>query len=96
MRKMFMASAIALLGLAAAPANAMPFPLLGDAPSGVTLVAYGCGVGWTRGPYGRCHPMGGGVYVAPPVYGFAPPVYGYGYHPYARRCWWRAGVRVCA
>jgi len=94
MRNMFMASAIALLGLAAAPANAMPFPPLGDGPSGVTPVAYGCGLGWTRGPYGRCHPMGG-VYVAPPVYGFAPPVYGYGYHPYARRCWWRAGVRVC-
>jgi hypothetical protein len=95
MRNMFMASAIALLGLAAAPANAMPFPPLGDAPSGVTFVAFGCGPGWTRGPYGHCHPMGGGVYVAPPVYGFAPPVYGYGYHPYARRCWWRAGVRVC-
>jgi hypothetical protein len=96
MRNMLLTSAIALFGLAAAPANAMPFPPLVDAPSDVTFVAYGCGPGWTRGPYGRCHPMGG-VYVAPPVYGFAAPVYGYGYRPYAygRRCWWRAGVRVC-
>ena len=60
--------------------------------SGVTPVAFGCGPGWTRGPYGGCHPMG---YVAPGarVYGY------YGYHPYAHpyygRCWWRAGVRVC-
>jgi hypothetical protein len=76
----------------------MPFPALGAAPSGVTSVAYGCGPGWTRGPYGRCHPMGGvyvapgpRVYAAPPVYGFAGPVY----RPYARHCWWRAGVRVC-
>jgi hypothetical protein len=87
---MLMASAIALLGFGMAPANAMPFAALGEAPSGVTLVAYGCGPGWTRGPYGRCHPMG--AYAA-------PRAYGYGYHPYAhpygRRCWWRAGVHVC-
>jgi hypothetical protein len=91
MRNMFVASAVALLGLAAAPADAMPFPPVGDGPSGATFVAYGCGPGWTRGPYGGCHPMGG-VYVAP-----GPRVYGYGYRPYAygRRCWWRAGVRVC-
>ena len=94
MRRILMASAIALSGLAAAPASAMPIAPLGDAPSGVTLVAMGCGPGWTRGPYGRCHPMGG-VYVAPPVYGFAAPAYGYGYRPYARHCWWRAGVRIC-
>jgi hypothetical protein len=31
-------------------------------------VAQGCGPGWARGPYGRCHPMGGGgVVVAPGV-----------------------------
>jgi hypothetical protein len=28
-------------------------------------VAQGCGPGWARGPYGRCHPMGGGPVVAP-------------------------------
>jgi hypothetical protein len=92
MRRMYMMSAIMLLGLGAVPAKAMPFGPPPGAPSSVTLVAMGCGPGWTRGPYGHCHPMG---YVAPHLYG-----YGY-YHPYARpyaypRCWWRAGVRVCA
>jgi hypothetical protein len=94
MKKMLMASAVALLGPAAVPAAAMPVAPLTDLVSGLTRVAMGCGPGWTRGPYGRCHPMG---YVAPgPAYGvYAHP---YGYHPYAygRRCWWRAGVRVCA
>ena len=91
MRNILVASAIALSGLAAAPAKAMPFAPLTDSPSGVTFVAMGCGPGWTRGPYGHCHPMG--AYAAP------RPAYGYGYHPYAHpyggRCWWRAGVRVC-
>jgi hypothetical protein len=92
MRKALLTAAIGLLGLAAIPARAMPVaPLDGAAPA-VTLVAFGCGPGWTRGPYGRCHPMG---YVARPAYGF------YGYRPYAHpyaygRCWWRGGVRVCA
>ena len=90
MGKMFKASAVALICLAAVPATAMPIAPLKDAPSGLTLVAMGCGPGWTRGPYGNCHPMG---YVAPGIY--AHP---YAYRPYAygRRCWWRAGVRVCA
>jgi hypothetical protein len=91
MRNILVASATALSGLAAAPATAMPFAPLTDSPSGVTLVAMGCGPGWTRGPYGHCRPMGG--YAAP------RPAYGYGYHPYAHpyggRCWWRGGVRVC-
>jgi hypothetical protein len=95
MRKILFASALALIGLTAAvPAGAMPTAPLGDAGASITLVAYGCGPGWTRGPYGHCHPMG---YAAPrPAYGV------YGYHPYAhpyaygRRCWWRGGVRVCA
>ncbi len=77
MRKVFTASAFALFGLAAVSANAMPFPSLNDGPSGVTPVAYGCGPGWTRGPYGGCHPMGG--------YGYHPYAHAYGYHPYARR-----------
>jgi hypothetical protein len=91
MRKVFMASAFALVGLAAAPAQAMPFAPLTDAP-GVTLAAYGCGPGWTRGPYGGCHPMGYGV--GRPAYR-----YGYGYHPYHRygygyRPYHRYGYRV--
>jgi hypothetical protein len=39
----------------AAPLNAAPFGSLLGGPAGVTLVAYGCGAGWTRGPYGHCH-----------------------------------------
>jgi hypothetical protein len=44
----------------------------------------GCGPGWTRGPYGHCHPMGYGVAVVPgPYYGFHPYA-----HPYAYgHCW---------
>jgi hypothetical protein len=95
MRNIVFASALALLGLAAAvPAQAMPFPLLGDeAPSALTLTAGGCGIGFHRGPYGGCRPNGGGYYA----YGYRP--YAYGYRPYGyygRRCWWRGGVRVCA
>jgi hypothetical protein len=94
MRNIVFASALALIGLAAAvPAQAMPFPLLGDeAPSALTLTAGGCGIGFHRGPYGGCRPNGG--YYA---YGYRP--YAYGYRPYGyygRRCWWRGGVRVCA
>jgi len=94
MRKALMTSALALAGLAAAPATAMPFPPLSDGPAAIAPVAYGCGPGWTRGPYGGCHPMRY-AYVVP-----APRAYGYyGYrayaHPYYRHCWWRAGVRVC-
>ncbi len=87
MRKVLIASALALLGLAAVPARAMPFPTSAEALPGVTPVAYGCGVGWTRGPYGRCHPIGvrGPVVVAPPLVavGVAAPVYA----PPVRRCW---------
>ena len=59
MRKVFTASVFALFGLMVVPANAMPFPSLIDEASGVTPVAFGCGVGRTRGPYGGCHPIGG-------------------------------------
>jgi hypothetical protein len=79
MRKVLISSAFAVFGFMAIPASAMPFPSLNDGPSGVTPVAYGCGVGRTRGPYGGCIPMGGYGYGAPRVYG------AYGYHPYARR-----------
>lgn len=77
MRKVLTASAFALFGLIAAPATAMPFASLNGVPSGMTPVAYGCGPGMTRGPYGRCIPMGGYGVAAPRVYG------AYGYHPYA-------------
>jgi hypothetical protein len=93
MRRTLIASAFAVVGLtAAAPSQAMPFGPADEARVGVTLAAYGCGPGWTRGPYGHCHPMG---YAAPrPAYGFH--AYHPYAHPYARRCWWRGGVRVCA
>jgi hypothetical protein len=85
-------ASIAFLGLAALPAAAMPVAPLNAMPHCVTLVAWGCGPGWTRGPYGHCHPRG---FVARgPAYGFyARPYAPYPY--YARRCWWRAGVRIC-
>jgi uncharacterized membrane protein len=59
MRKVFLTSAVALLGLAAVPARAMPVAPLSVAPTSITPVAMGCGRGWTRGPSGHCHPMGG-------------------------------------
>ena len=88
MRKVLTASAFALFGLMVVPANAMPFPSLNDGLSGVTPVAMGCGPGWTRGPYGRCHPTGGYGFAGPRVYGaygYHPYARFYGYHPYARR-----------
>ncbi len=67
---------------------AMPFAPLNNTASGVTPVAFGCGPGRTRGPYGGCIPMGYGV-AGPRVYGAygAPHPYAhrYGYHPYYRR-----------
>jgi hypothetical protein len=77
MRKVFTASAFALFGLMVFRADAMPLPALNDGLSGVTQVAFGCGPGRTRGPYGGCHPIGGYGVVGPRVYG------AYGYHPYA-------------
>ena len=55
MRTLAIGSVLVLLGLAAAPANAMPFPSLADhVPSAITLTAGGCGIGFHRGPYGGC------------------------------------------
>ncbi len=86
MRRVLLTSAVALLGLAAVPARAMPVSPLSGASTGITQVAWGCGPGWTRGPYGHCHPM---------RYGYGPGPYGY--HPYAyRHCWiGRWGYRHC-
>jgi hypothetical protein len=87
MRNILIASAFALVGLAAAaPSQAMPFAPADKAGANVTLVAYGCGAGFTRGPHGHCHPIGG------PGPAFRHPYA----HPYGgRHCWWRNGVRVC-
>ena len=84
MHKVLFAAAIALAGLANAPAQAMEIaPLPASAPA-VTLVSGGCGIGFHRGPYGGCRPNGyGGVVVGAPAYGYRG-VYGvhgaYGYH----------------
>ena len=100
MRKAFYASAIALLGLAAGPVQAMPIaPLSGAAPD-ITLVAGGCGVGFHRGPYGGCLRNGvvaapGVVVGAPGVVVGAPAPRAYFYYG-GRRCYWaRPGVRAC-
>jgi hypothetical protein len=53
MRRVLLSSVLVLLGLSA-PSLAMPFPPLPDAAPKVTLVAGGCGPGWSRGPRGRC------------------------------------------
>jgi hypothetical protein len=101
MRKAFYASAVALLGLAAGPVQAMPIaPLSGAAPD-ITLVEGGCGLGFHRGPYGGCVRNGAAVVVGAPgvVVGAPGVVVGAprAYFMYGgRRCWWRApGVRVC-
>jgi hypothetical protein len=93
MRKALLTSAIMLLGLTAVPARAMPLAPLAGEPTSVTQVAWGCGPGWTRGPYGHCHPMGYGYGAFAPV-PFAPvPFYG---SPYVHHCWiGRWGYRHC-
>jgi hypothetical protein len=72
-RNVFLTSAIALFGLAAIPASAMPVAPPSDAPTSITQVAMGCGPGWTRGPYGHCHHIRGyggyGVGVVAPIPG---------------------------
>ena len=97
MRMLLFGSAFALL---AAPANAMPFPSLGDqAPSAITLTAGGCGVGFHRGPYGGCRPNGYGYgygVVGVPAYGYYgyghPGGYGYGYHGGYGAYGWHGGA----
>jgi hypothetical protein len=97
MRKAFLTSAIMLLGLV--PAPAMPVAPLFGAPT-ITPVAMGCGPGWTRGPYGHCHPIGGyGVGVVAPVpgVGVVLPVPGVVVAPGPyHHCWiGRWGYRHC-
>ena len=88
MRKALLTWSIVLFGLAVIPARAMQVAPLSGAATGITPVAWGCGPGWTRGPYGRCHPMGYGYGAFAPV-----PFYGY---PYVHHCWiGRWGYRHC-
>lgn len=85
MPKLLLTSAVlALFGLAAIPASAIQVAPLSGAPTSIIPLAMGCGPGWTRGPYGHCHPMGYGAAVAPgPYYAF----HSYG-HPYGYgHCW---------
>lgn len=59
-----LAAAMALGGLGAiSSAQAAPLQV-GSATTmasgaAVETVAFGCGPGWTRGPFGRCHPAYG-------------------------------------
>ena len=52
---------IALVSAFAIPslsAQAMPLAsIAGEANGAITQIAYGCGPGMTRGPYGHCRPM---------------------------------------
>jgi hypothetical protein len=97
MRKLFYAAAVALLGLAGAPVQAMPIASLSGAAPDITLVAGGCGVGFHRGPYGGCLRNGAAVVGRPAVVVGAPVVAPRTYFMYGgRRCYWaRPGVRAC-
>jgi hypothetical protein len=103
MRKAFYASAIALLGLAAVPVQAMTIAPLSGASPDITLVAGGCGAGFHRGPYGGCVRnavvAAPGVAVGVPGVAVAAPavVAPRTYFMYGgRRCYWaRPGVRTC-
>ena len=100
MRTLLSGSVLALLGAAAAPVNAMPFPSLADqVPSAITLTAGGCGIGFHRGPYGGCRPNGYGYgVVGVPAYGYGgygygyPGGYGYGYHGGYGAYGWHGGA----
>ena len=66
------------LGLASVSAQAMPFSsatAAGDLL--ISKAAYGCGPGWTRGPYGHCRPR----HTCPPGWHPGP----YGWHCFRNR-----------
>lgn len=88
MRKSLLAT-VATAGLVfdvagAGAATLIPLAADGGAPA-ATLVAQGCGLGYSRGSYGRCRPSVFG-FGAPGArrygYGYRPQGYGYGYRPY--------------
>ncbi|WP_082222313.1 GCG_CRPN prefix-to-repeats domain-containing protein [Mesorhizobium loti] len=78
-----------ILGIAAASA------MLALTPA--AYAAQGCGVGWHRGPYGRCHPNRGPVLIVPggPVVGVFYPHRGWwdGHRYWANRHHWHGGWR---
>ena len=89
--------AIVASGLALAAGSAQAVPVSVPGPNfDNTLVqdaAYGCGPGWTRGPYGHCrpkytcprgfHPGPEGLHCVRNVHPYRP----YVYHPYRRYYW---------
>jgi len=77
MKSLLAAGALAL-GLSTVAASAMPVVSFDNAP-GFTEVRFGCGPGWTPGPYGHCYAM------SRPAFRACPP----GMHlgPYGQRCW---------
>ena len=72
MRKFAAFALAAGLGFATLSANAMPFAPIANDDAVVAKVAYGCGPGWTRGPYGGCRPR----FTCPPGWHTGPA----GYH----------------
>lgn len=73
MKKTFAAAVFAAMLAGIGAASALPLAPLNAADSAdIIQVAQGCGPGWARGPYGRCRPMGGAVYVAPRAVVVAP------------------------
>ena len=78
MRNMAAVALAVGLGLAMVSAQAMPFSSTAVAGhSAIVKVAYGCGPGMTRGPYGHCRP----TFTCPPGWHPGP----YGYHCFPNR-----------
>ncbi len=81
MRKLILAAAVAVCGVAAGSgANAMPLPPVAQADGSITRVEGGCGPGGHRTPYGNCAPNYGGY--GRPIYRGCPP--GFHINPYGR------------
>jgi len=72
MRKFAAFAAAAALGLAVVSANAMPVAPVTSDDANISTVAYGCGPGFTRGPYGHCRPR----FTCPPGWHTGP----HGFH----------------
>ena len=77
MKLSMIVAALALSGIAASAAQAMPVPAVAAGQTPVVTVDYACGPGWHITPRGRCVPN-----APPPRYwGHRPPPgYGWGYH----------------
>jgi len=68
MRKLAIFTFAAGLGLATLSANALPIAPIATDNAAIAKVAYGCGPGWTRGPYGHCRPR----FTCPPGWHSGP------------------------